>query len=71
MKKLRLDAFEVESFTTAGEAPTTRGTVQANEVSGAPCNVTYNGCPTQYCATVPVTCETSFAPQCTGTTCTG
>jgi hypothetical protein len=71
MQKLRIEGLEVESFATVDVAPVARGTVQANDASGAPCNLTYNGCPTQYCATVPLLCETRFAPQCTGTTCTG
>jgi len=71
MQKLRLEGLEVESFATADVVPSTRGTVQANDASGAPCDLTHNGCPTQYCATVPLLCETVFAPQCTGTTCTG
>ncbi|HSU12561.1 hypothetical protein [Longimicrobium sp.] len=66
MKKLRLelDAVRVESFATArGRAVSTRGTMRAFAATDA--------CPTNHCATVPLFCETVFAPQCTGTTCTG
>jgi len=68
MKKLRLelDAVRVESFATAGAgAGAPRGTLRGHEAA-----VTRE-CPTNFCATVPLLCETVFAPQCTGTTCTG
>lgn len=52
MTKLRIEELHVESF-TAGETPEAlRGTVRAN-ASGVPCDLTHNGCPTQYCATYP------------------
>lgn len=54
MEKLKLDTLEVESFATAGAAPARLGTVQANQYSGLPCDLTHNGCPTQYCATYPL-----------------
>ena len=55
MKKLglMLESIEVESFSTADPAPERLGTVCANQVSGLPCDLTRNGCPTQYCATYP------------------
>jgi len=53
MRKLKLETLEVESFTTAHAAPQPRGTVRANRYSGLPCDLTHNGCPTQYCATYP------------------
>jgi hypothetical protein len=73
MRKLRLelDSVAVESFAAGAGAGGLRGTLHAHAASGTACDVTYNGCPTQYCATVPVTCPTDFAPACTGTTCTG
>ncbi|HEU4556263.1 MAG TPA: hypothetical protein VFS20_00390 [Longimicrobium sp.] len=53
MKKLRIEELQVDSF-TAGETPNElRGTVRAN-ASGLPCDLTYNGCPTQYCVTYPL-----------------
>lgn len=68
MEKLRLDldTVQVESFTTAGDgASTKRGTLHGHEAEAT------RECPTNYCATVPLLCQTVFAPQCTGTTCTG
>jgi hypothetical protein len=53
MRKLKLEALEVESFATAHAAPQPRGTVRANHYSGVPCDLTHNGCPTQYCVTYP------------------
>jgi hypothetical protein len=53
MGKLKLEALEVESFATGAAAPRQRGTVQANHFSGVPCDLTHNGCPTQYCVTYP------------------
>jgi hypothetical protein len=53
MGKLRLEALEVESFAIGAAAPLQRGTVQANQYSGLPCDLTRNGCPTQYCVTYP------------------
>jgi hypothetical protein len=53
MGKLKLEALEVESFVTAAVAPEARGTVRANHYSGVPCDLTHNGCPTQYCVTYP------------------
>lgn len=53
MIKLRIEELEVDSF-TAGETPKAmRGTVRAN-ASGVPCDVTNNGCPTQFCVTYPL-----------------
>jgi hypothetical protein len=43
MPKLRLESLRVESFATS-PAPT-----RAQALSGVLCNLTYNGCPTQYC----------------------
>jgi hypothetical protein len=66
MKKLRLlvDAVSVESFaTTAPPAAHSVGTVRAHAESGAPCDLT-RSCPTNFCVTIPVTCDT-FQP-CTG-----
>ncbi|HEX6749770.1 MAG TPA: hypothetical protein VF092_20935 [Longimicrobium sp.] len=73
MRKLRLelDSVSVDSFATGRETHALRGTMHAHGASGLPCDATHNGCPTQFCATVPLLCETVFAPQCTGTTCTG
>jgi hypothetical protein len=68
MKKLRLelDTMRVESFATAGAvAGMPCGTLRGHEAA-----VTQD-CPTNFCATVPLLCKTVFAPQCTGTTCTG
>ena len=48
MQKLRLEMFRVESFATQ-DAPPALGMMQANTGSGVLCNLTYNGCPTQYC----------------------
>jgi hypothetical protein len=53
MRKLRLETLEVASFETGGTAPRHPGTVRANQFSGLPCDLTHNGCPTQYCATYP------------------
>jgi hypothetical protein len=53
MGKLRLETLAVESFATVDVAPLQRGTVQANQYSGLPCDLTHNGCPTQYCVTYP------------------
>ena len=72
MKKLKLEpgAVRVESFATArGQVSTLRGTVRLHEAE--PTGTITQACPTNYCATVPLLCETVFAPQCTGTTCTG
>jgi hypothetical protein len=64
--KLELDSVQVESFATACDgADTARGTLRGHEAE-----VTRD-CPTNFCATVPLLCRTVFAPQCTGTTCTG
>ena len=53
MKKLRIEELRVDSFAT-GEAPeAARGTVRAN-ASGVPCDLTHNGCPTQFCVTYPL-----------------
>jgi hypothetical protein len=52
-RKLRLEALEVTSFATGGAAPRQPGTVRAYELSGLPCDLTRNGCPTQYCVTYP------------------
>ena len=60
--KLEMDSVRVESFAIGGGS-TPRGTMRAFVATDA--------CPTRYCATVPLFCETVFAPQCTGTTCTG
>lgn len=67
MKKLRLEleSVRVESYSTDGGVDALRRTVRGHEAE-----VTRE-CPTNYCATVPLFCETVFAPQCTGTTCTG
>jgi hypothetical protein len=52
MKKLEIADLRVDSFIT-GEAAEARGTVRAN-ASGAPCDLTNNGCPTQFCVTYPL-----------------
>jgi hypothetical protein len=52
-RKLKLETLEVASFATGGAAPRQPGTVRANHFSGLPCDLTHNGCPTQYCATYP------------------
>lgn len=51
MKKLNCEELSVESFATDAPPLATRGTVRAH--SGVPCDLTHNGCPTQYCATYP------------------
>jgi hypothetical protein len=62
--KLALDSVRVDSFAANdGGLAAARGTLRAFAATDA--------CPTNYCATVPLFCETVFAPQCTGTTCTG
>ena len=53
MKKLNCEALRVESFATSEPSAESRGTVQAH-ASGAPCDLTHTGCPTQYCATYPL-----------------
>ena len=68
--KLELDSVHVESFATAsGGLARMRGTMRAHE--DVPTGTLTQDCPTNYCATVPLICATVFAPQCTGTTCTG
>jgi hypothetical protein len=52
MKKLNCEALRVDSFATSAPPMELRGTVQAH-LSGVPCDLTHNGCPTQYCATYP------------------
>jgi hypothetical protein len=67
--RLELDSVHVESFATARSGlAQMRGTMRAHEE--IPTGTLTQACPTNYCATVPVTCATDFAPQCTGTTCT-
>jgi hypothetical protein len=61
--KLSLDSVRVDSFAVADAVSAARGTLRAFAAT--------DDCPTRYCATIPLTCETRFAPQCTGTTCTG
>jgi hypothetical protein len=71
MKKLllELDSVQVESFATARDAAATlRGTMRAHE--DVTTGTLTRDCPTNYCATVPLYCDTVFAPECTGTTCT-
>lgn len=53
MIKLKIEELRVDSF-TVGETPAEmRGTVRAN-ASGVPCDLTQNGCPTQFCVTYPL-----------------
>jgi|GEM_PF-2103421 len=52
MKKLICEALRVESFDTSAPSNEPLGTVKAH-ASGTPCDLTHNGCPTQYCATYP------------------
>ena len=59
--KLRMDALSVESFaTSAPPAAHGGGTVHAHGASGVPCDLS-RSCPTNYCVTIPVTCDT-FQP---------
>lgn len=53
MKKLKIEELQVDSFTTGETPEELRGTVRAN-ASGVPCELTHNGCPTQYCVTYPL-----------------
>ncbi|HET7460479.1 MAG TPA: hypothetical protein VFJ82_04495 [Longimicrobium sp.] len=52
MKKLEIAELRVDSFTT-GETTGALGTVRAY-ASGVPCDLTNNGCPTQFCVTYPL-----------------
>lgn len=52
MKKLNCETLRVDSFATSAPSDEPRGTVKAH-ASGVPCDLTHNGCPTQYCATYP------------------
>ncbi len=53
MKKLRIEELRVDSFSTGENPVAMRGTVRAN-ASGTPCDLTNNGCPTQFCVTYPL-----------------
>lgn len=53
MIKLKIEELRVDSFTAGETPPEMRGTVRAN-ASGVPCDLTNNGCPTQFCVTYPL-----------------